>query len=118
MCALLPVTVPLGMSLDENRGSRELSPSMDAKAIFHQLTRMWTTHGVGSSQSRDARAFLGTVRESLAHLGQMNGLGVIRTSGGANAVAGCWPTPEEHIPSGSDRVRVGLFTPTIYFLSG
>jgi hypothetical protein len=32
---------------------------------------------------------------------------------GANAVAGCWPTPEEHIPSGSDRVRVGLFSTVI-----
>jgi hypothetical protein len=66
------------MSLDENRLLRELSPSMDAKAIFLQLTRMWTTHGVGNSQSMDARAFLGTVRESLANLGQMNGLGVLR----------------------------------------
>jgi len=37
-------------------------------------------------------------------------LGVIRPSGGANTVAGCWPTPEEHIPSGSDRVRVVLFS--------
>ena len=46
-----------GMSLDENRVARELSPSMDEKAIFHQLTRMWTTHGVRNSQSMDARAF-------------------------------------------------------------
>src|ERR1017187_3217060 len=44
-----------------------------------------------------------------------SGMGVIRPSGGANAVAGCWPTPEEHIPSGSDRVRVGLLSPTIRF---
>src|ERR1019366_5904910 len=44
---------------------------------------------------------------------QQHGLGVIRPSGGANAGAGCWPTPEEHIPSGSDRLRVGLFTPAI-----
>src|ERR1035438_6318236 len=25
----------------------------------------------------------------------------------------CWPTPEEHIPSGLDRVRVGLFSTTM-----
>src|SRR5208283_4534056 len=50
------------------------------RRFFHQLTRMWTTHGIGNSQSRDARALLGTVRESLAHLGQMNGLGVIHPS--------------------------------------
>jgi hypothetical protein len=42
--------------------------------------------------------------------GITEGLGVIRPSGGANAGAGCWPTSEKHIPSGSDRVRVGLFT--------
>src|SRR5271167_2884206 len=30
--------------------------SVHEKAIFHQLTRMWTTHGVGNSQSMDARA--------------------------------------------------------------
>ena len=30
----------------------------------------------------------------------------------------CWPTPEEHIPSGLDRVRVGLFTPAIIFRFG
>ena len=35
-------------------------------------------------------------------------------SGGANTVAGCWPTPEEYIPSGLDRVRVGLITTTIF----
>ena len=40
-------------------------------------------------------------------------MGVIRPSSGAHAVAGCWPTPEEYIPSGSDRVRVRLFTPVI-----
>jgi hypothetical protein len=40
-------------------------------------------------------------------------LGVLHPSGGANAVAGCWPTPEEHIPSGLHRVRVGLFPPAI-----
>jgi|SRR5208283_5379986 len=50
------------------------------RRFFHQLTRMWTTHGIGNSQSRDTRALLGTVRESLAHLGQMNGLGVIHPS--------------------------------------
>ncbi len=41
----------------------------------------------------------------------LDGMAVIRPSGGANAVAGWWPTPEEHIPSGSDRVRVGLISP-------
>ena len=25
----------------------------------------------------------------------------------------CWPTPEEHIPSGLDRVRVGLITTAV-----
>ena len=25
---------------------------------FHQLTRVWTTHGVGNSESMDARAFV------------------------------------------------------------
>ena len=30
---------------------------MDEKAIFHQLTRMWTTHGVGKSESMDLLAF-------------------------------------------------------------
>src|SRR5271167_4081183 len=34
--------------------------SVHEKAIFHQLTRMWTTHGVGNSQSMGASAFLGT----------------------------------------------------------
>ena len=33
---------------------------MDEKATFHQLTRMWATHGVGNSQSMDASASLGT----------------------------------------------------------
>src|ERR1039457_1267307 len=52
--------------------------------------------------------------ESRRHaVGHEKGLGVFRPSGGANAVAGCWPTPEEHIPAGSDRVRVGLFSPAI-----
>jgi hypothetical protein len=32
--------------------------SAHAKAIFHQVTRMWTTQGVGNSESMDARAFL------------------------------------------------------------
>ena len=40
-------------------------------------------------------------------------VGRYTANGGANAVAGCWPTPEEHIPSGSDRVRVGLFATVI-----
>src|ERR1019366_9511188 len=31
--------------------------SAQAKAIFHQRTRVWTTHGVGKSESMDARAF-------------------------------------------------------------
>jgi hypothetical protein len=48
------------------------------------------------------------IREYQQRGSQFGGLGVLRPSGGANAVAGCWPTPEEHIPSGSDRVRVGL----------
>jgi len=43
-------------------------------------------------------------------------MGALRPSGGANAVAGCWPTPEEHIPSGSDRVRVGLIATAITVL--
>jgi len=30
-----------------------------------------------------------------------------------NAVARCWPTPEEHMPSGLDRVRVGLISTVI-----
>ena len=35
----------------------------------------------------------------------------MKSSSGANTVAGCWPTPEAHIPSGSDRVRVGRLWP-------
>ena len=31
--------------------------SAQAKAIFHQRTRVWTTHGVGKSESMDARTF-------------------------------------------------------------
>ena|ERR1017187_5626790 len=50
------------------------------------------------------------IREIERPNSHFNGLGALRPGGGANAVAGCWPTPEEHIPSGSDRVRVGLFT--------
>jgi hypothetical protein len=53
------------------------------------------------------------IRENQRRGSQLGGLGVIRPSGGANAGAGCWPSPEEHIPSGSDRVRVGLFAPAI-----
>jgi hypothetical protein len=34
----------------------------------------------------------------------------MQPSGDANAGAGCRPTPVEHIPSGSDRVRVGLLS--------
>jgi hypothetical protein len=36
--------------------------SAHAKPIFHQLTRMWTTQGVGSSESMDARAYMGSNR--------------------------------------------------------
>src|SRR5208283_5587003 len=32
-------------------------PRRTAKAIFHQLTRVWTTQGVGNSGSMDASAF-------------------------------------------------------------
>ncbi len=46
------------MSVGENRALLELSPSMDEKAIFLQLTRIWTTHGVGNSQSMDASAVI------------------------------------------------------------
>ncbi len=38
---------------------------------------------------------------------QGNGLGVLPQVG-CRAFTRCWPTPEEHIPSGLDRVRVGL----------
>src|SRR5271165_197825 len=31
-------------SVGENRPLREMSSSMDALAVFHQLTRVWTTH--------------------------------------------------------------------------
>jgi len=34
--------------------------SAQAKAIFHQVTRMWTTQGIGNSESMDARAFIVT----------------------------------------------------------
>jgi hypothetical protein len=51
--------------------------SAQAKAIFHQRTRVWTTHGVGKSGRLDAKAFLAPnprkQRES-----QLGGLGVTR----------------------------------------
>ena len=57
---------------------------------------------------RESQLPTSVLPESLAV--HFSGMGVIQPSGGANAGAGYWPTSEEHIPSGLDRVRVGLFT--------
>ena len=39
-------------------GSRRVSPFLRSReGDFHQLTPMWTMHGVGHSQSMDATAF-------------------------------------------------------------
>src|SRR5208337_2739000 len=65
----------------------------DERAIFHPMTRVWTTYRVGNSESMDARALPLPNREIERPNGHFNGLGVLRQ---VDRIGEHWPTPKEH----------------------